>query len=225
MSATSAIPLRFREPRPGPEHLLIEWFLSETRVPIPRGHQVSVFREPSIESGMPDLVLVVWKPSLARAWNAARADLTKSDFRFLQLMVHQGPKTAAQLEDLSRSPIEPILTRLECAHMIHKRGRRWQPRPLGQIFAATQIIAVEAKMSDWRRGLEQAATNRWFASASYLLMPRAPRSGAFRTAADASGVGLWTQDTPFLKTAASGSLPCSYASWLFHEWAWRQSLA
>lgn len=218
------MPIRFGELRRGPERSLIDWFLSKLRVPTRTGYEVSIFREPAIESGLPDVVIVVWKPGVARAWSPARAELAKNDFKLAHLMVRQGPQTAPRLQELSCSPIEPVLARLESAQLIYRRGSRWRTRPLREIFAATEIIAVEAKMSDWRRGLEQASTNRWFASASYLLMPRAPQNDAFWAAAKAAGVGVWIKDGPPRRSAVPGSLPCSYASWLFHDSAWRQSL-
>lgn len=218
------VPLSFRAPRGGPEQLLLDWFLSENRVPVRAGYRVSAFREPAIESGAPDLVLVVWKPSVTQHWNSARASLTKSDLKLLQILVHQGPQTTAEIESIGRFPLEEGLGRLERAQVIRKRGRRWHLRPLGDIFAATQILAIEAKISNWRRGLEQAATNRWFASTSYLLMPRAPKNDVFWSQAAAAGVGVWTKEKCFRGSAAPNGLPCSYASWVFHECAWRQSL-
>lgn len=220
----AAMPLRFREPRIGPEQSLIDWFLSEKRLVLRADHRIAVFREPAIESGAPDVVLVAWKPSIGLNWSSARTELTKSDLRLLHLLVQQGPQTTAALERLCRFPLATALTRLERAEVIRRRGRNWQARALRHIFAASQIIAIEAKMSNWRRGLEQAAINRWFASTSYLLMPRAPRNETFWSEATAAGVGVWTKDERFQQTATSGCLPCSYASWLFHEFAWRQSL-
>ena len=73
MSAT-AMPIRCREARSGPEHSLVNWFLNEKRLILRADYRISTFREPAIESGTPDIVLVVWKPSIARKWNSARGN-------------------------------------------------------------------------------------------------------------------------------------------------------
>ncbi len=56
------------------------------------------------------------------------------------------------------------VTALEAAGLISETTRRVRARSLNDIFLARQIIAIEAKMTDWRRAIEQAIANTWFAS-------------------------------------------------------------
>ena len=58
--------LSFRKGKAGPEQELLDWFLQQKLISIPRGHNVSIFREPRLPSGFPDLVIVVWNVSVAR---------------------------------------------------------------------------------------------------------------------------------------------------------------
>jgi hypothetical protein len=45
----------FRSKRVGPELDLIEDFLQKSNFQVPRGCNITIFREPRIESGFPDL--------------------------------------------------------------------------------------------------------------------------------------------------------------------------
>jgi hypothetical protein len=63
--------------------------------------------------------------------------------------------------------------------------------------------------------------NTWFASISYLLTPHVPRSEDFRTRASALGVGLWSRKRGIIHQPSAGTVPRSYASWLFNEWVWK----
>jgi hypothetical protein len=72
--------------------------------------------------------------------------------------------------------------------------------------------------------LGQATLNTWFASKSYVLVPRVPTASQ-REVAEKRGLGIcWLQDNTVREIEArSYGLPTSYASWLVAEWAWRFS--
>lgn len=57
-----------------------------------------------------------------------------------------------------------------------------------------EVIAIEAKLSDWREALQQAYRNTSFACESYILMPSAPAQRAAEHALefDRHGVGICT---------------------------------
>jgi hypothetical protein len=109
--------------------------------------------------------------------------------------------------------------------MIRKARRFWQAQSLDTVFAATEIIAVEAKMREWRSALDQAHLNTWFASQSTILVPRIPRGSALLRDANERGVTVVAQESPTCALAARDEqMPRSYVSWLFNEWAWRMAL-
>lgn len=83
--------LSFRKGKDGPEQKLLDWFLEQDIISVPRGHKVTVFREPRLPSGFPDLVIVIWKESVARQWTSARASLTASDLRVMHFLECEGP--------------------------------------------------------------------------------------------------------------------------------------
>lgn len=59
---------------------------------------------------------------------------------------------------------------------------------------AENIIAVEAKLRDWRRALRQAYRNKLFATRTYVAMPRAFSASALSNLAEfrIASVGLMT---------------------------------
>jgi hypothetical protein len=94
------------------------------------------------------------------------------------------------------------------------------------LYATKHIIAVEAKVSQWRQALNQAFQNQWFATSSFVLLSRLPGGVALADEAEALGVGLWTMANNVLDLSAMAQhrQPSSYASWLFNEWAWRAAM-
>ena len=87
-----------------------------------------------------------------------------------------------------------------------------------------RIIAVEAKVNDISAGLQQAGLNRWFAHDSFLLLPKNTDSEDYSNRAEKMNVRLITgHESKALKPTVQRSMPISYASWLFNEWAWKAS--
>lgn len=218
-------PGSFCQTRPGPEKELVGAFLSDLPFSAPRGCNTTIFCEPRIESGVPDLVIVFWNQKVARRWTRERLGLTKDDIRLAHYMYQVGCISSAELQARYLRPVKPILGRLEAAGLIRSKAGMWISRPLADSFAAKRIIAIEAKMSQWTRALQQAYHNTWFASDSFILWPRQQQPAQIETAASTFGVGVCTPGgrLTFPSNHASGALPRSYVSWLFNEWAWRTS--
>jgi len=216
----------FRRSRPGPEQRLVCSFLEDLQATGPRGCNATVFCEPQIESGFPDVVIVVWNAAIARKWNPERARLRREDFRFVQYLLQSGPLTYTEITRRLARKVSSQLDRLEEANLVSCTGETWNPRPLSQSFAARHIIAIEAKISAWTKAIRQAFQNTWFASESLVLLPDAIRIKPARCAARKLGVNVCSPRTQLCydRPAASRCLPRSYASWLFNEWAWRNTL-
>lgn len=84
------------------------------------------------------------------------------------------------------------------------------------------MIAVEAKIDEWKAALEQAHLNTWFASESCVLVPRVPRNSELLRTAQELGVRVLARESDqwdIPDPIRSG--PRSYVSWLFNDWAWR----
>jgi hypothetical protein len=201
----------FRSRRLGPEWDLLERFLNAPPFDVPAGCEAVIFREPRLVSGFPDLVIVIWDKKKTAQWQPARGALTREDVRVAHYVYHKGPCTDEHLIAVFTNSVGKNIDRLDAAGVLKTDGSRWLLRPLTNVFAARQILAVEAKISEWKVGLDQAVLNTWFASASYMER------------AKALGVGVWTEDHTPVKPERAQRLPRSYASWLFNEWAWRAS--
>jgi hypothetical protein len=112
-------------------------------------------------------------------------------------------------------------------NLLESKGGVWSSRPVERSFAVRQIVAFEAKIAGWRAVIEQASLNRWFASESYVLVPKLPtnREAAIREAT-ACGVGIWlaSEARPILQAPVAGQdQPVSFASWVLNEWVWRNT--
>jgi hypothetical protein len=213
----------FRSLRLGPELELLERFLSAPLFDVPSGCEAVVFREPRLPSGFPDLVIVIWDKEKAARWLPARVELTREDVRVAHYMYHKGPCANKHLKAIFTGSVGKNTERLHAAGVLGADGSTWHLQPMANVFAARQIIAVEAKISEWKVGLEQAVLNTWFASSSYVLVPGVPNRSSLVEQAKVLGIGVWTKDDTPVKPERAQRLPRSYASWLFNEWAWRVS--
>jgi hypothetical protein len=194
----------------------------------PNGYHITIFREPRLESGYPDLVIVIWKTTTVSGWALERTALTVSDLRLLHNLALCGRSSEQRLKDLFGTAVSRRLQRLWDARMIRPWGPGiWQILPLNHIYAVRSIVAIEAKMSANSSALDQADLNTWFASESYVLLPRIPHErSSFIDAARRKGIGVWTNGVPSSRQRAfkRTDLPRSYVSWLFNEWAWAAAI-
>lgn len=225
LSAAGLVP---RQPTPGPEWNLVQDYIQD-RLPLPPiGQALTVFVEPRLPSGFPDIVAVYWDTATALRWSKARQALQRSDTRVLHYLAKFGSSTEMSLRSRFTADLPATLGRLHEAELIWREGDFWQSRPIMDSFAVRRLVAIEAKVSSWRAGLQQALINTGFASESYLLLPQLPRQGDAVGNAERWGVGLIASSAT-LDTAATpprrGPLPRSHVSWWFNEWIWRAARA
>jgi hypothetical protein len=215
--------LRFRQSRSGPEEDLIRSFLGKLKIKAEPEVQLTIFKEPCLETGSPDLVGVIWHVPTAEKWNRNRFLLQRLDFRVLHRIANLGDANNTTPENLFCRRNWASLDRLEAASMISISRGDVSVAPLSSLYAVKHIFAIEAKISAWRKALRQAFLNRWFATSSHVLLPRMPSNAKAISEARSLGVGLWGPEvsklTLNLPTSTSG--PVSYASWLFNDWAWK----
>lgn len=226
-SSANSLGATFRRTRPGPEQGLIEKYLARHPICAPTGQRAAIFHEPKLQSGFPDLVIVQWDQSKIGGWNPARAELTPEDIRLVYYIHQAGSVNEEELRARGERGISTRVQRLVDAGFLSDAGRVLQTKPLEEIFALQRIAAIEAKIAEWEACLRQARLNTWFASESFVLLPRVPRYSVLLDEALHAGVGvLTTEDEDHNPLPAkTWELPRSYASWLFNEWTWRASMA
>lgn len=215
----------FRRSRSGPEQELVNWFLEQEALRPRKGEHVTIFREPRLPSGFPDLVAVIWNESVVQRWSPARRFLTSTDLRLMHHLSASGPADWAGLRTLFGSGVKASLDSLVAAEMVTQRGDAWRAKSLRSVFAARRIVAIEAKINSWTTAVEQAFLNTWFAPESYVLAPTLPSRYPLLDVASAHGIGvLWGPKKIHRELPPkSNCLPRSYVSWLLNDWAWRVS--
>ncbi|MEP0873897.1 hypothetical protein NDA01_29755 [Trichocoleus desertorum AS-A10] len=216
--------LSLRTPTRGPEHGLVYEYIKCKLPPAPADHFRTIFIEPRLDAGFPDIVVVYWHGPTADRWMESRAKLTKLDIRLLHYLFIGGSSDFEHLNTFFTKGVASSFKRLYNAGLIKWVSGNWQTQPVHEIFSVRRLIAIEAKVNEWKHGLQQALRNTWFASESYLLISQMPNSPKLLEEAARCGVGVVSchqfLDNPEL-SARHEQLPKSYASWLFNEWAWR----
>jgi len=197
--------------------------LTDLSIKVPRGAQVNLFHQPRLESGFPDVVLVVWNPRIAKNWPKTRKLLTSLDLRVLHFICSASALEALALKPLFGVDCQRSLQRLQDADAISVTGGVVKARRMGEIFAVKRIIALEAKMQDWQGALNQAVLNTWFSNESWMLMPERITRRIASECSSYQGVRCLSpvDVTHDFSQHNEMTPPVSYASWLFNEWAWR----
>jgi hypothetical protein len=106
------------------------------------------------------------------------------------------------------------------AKLVSYREHSWRVRELRDVFSLTKLIAVEAKLNDISKVVEQTHLNTRFASHAYALTNSArPQNETVRTFTR-YGIGLYSKGAQFRRIveAKQYALPSSYLSFQFNEW-------
>ena len=220
------IGLHTRTATEGTEYALVQKFIDyycHTFICKNKKTKLAVFVEPRIESGFPDVVFASYLPSITDNWSDKRGTLDTYDLKILSYLCNKTDVLGAKLISKLGFPEKQTLTSLEKlmnAKLISYRDHSWRVRKLRDVFSLTKLIAVEAKINDVGRVVEQTYLNTWFASHSYALTNSThPQSETVKTFSR-YGIGLYCKGTQFRKIieAKQHSLPSSYLSFQFNEW-------
>ena len=220
------VQVRSRRRRLGPEADLVKAVL-KTEFLVGRRLPAVFFHEPVLPTGLPDLVAVYLSGENTHV-SRQRLRLQERHVRVLHyLHTVRSARRESLTEKLRVRPaeVERVVRDLENAQLVTVAGPLIRAIPLSRVFRVKYIVAIEAKMSNWRRALAQAAANYWFASHSYILIP--PTRVLQKVVANASelGVGVLVFTGHRVQVAMPPQvrkLPTSYGSWLLNEWAMRR---
>lgn len=203
---------------------MVDDVLGSLRAEVGGRRRLTVFCQPSLDTGFPDLVGVVWRPTVARTWSKQREQLQATHLRLMHALANTGWADVEFLEGIFRCRLGRTLAFLDDLGLVIRTPRQCRARTLNSIFAVDQIIAIEAKMAWWQRAVEQAGTNVWFSSESHALIPTIPKSNTLAETARRFQVGVLAFDASrpaAFCDAPQRPVPLSYGSWLFNEWVWR----
>ena len=191
-------------------------------------YSLEVIEEPYTGFGYADAVGIIYDQSIINAWTDARSALKDDDIKILHhLYLSKKGRLPEQLvfelgfppKQLSRS-----IERLYRAEMlIQLKDGRIKNKPTSTIFFLKEIVAVEAKLRDWKGALTQSQNNLSFCSRSYSLMPSSTVKPAVKRHYIGTGVGIITHgskskvEVPSVKR----TIPSSLGSWYFNEYIGR----
>lgn len=163
-------------------------------------------REVNVGYGIADLVLIdkkkINKEKLneRKNYNQVNKLLYKKYFEILDLLPDISPKiirkkinfdTLSKKLDISRSYLKyTLLKYLEENGFIKKDDNNCYFKINDWIPLANEIIAIEAKLKDWKRGSLQAYRYKSFAHKSYLVVPNEIESLVEKTFFKKNNIGL-----------------------------------
>ena len=220
------IGLHTRTATAGAEYALVEQFIDYYCHRFTRNNKkmkLAVFMEPRIESGFPDLVFASYLPSITDNWSNQREMLDVFDLKLLSYLCNAKDVSGRNIiRKLGFSEKQTItsLEKLMDAKLVSYRERSWRVRELRDVFSLTKLMAVEAKLSDVSKVVEQSHLNTWFASHSYALTnSMRPQNETINTFSR-FGIGLYCKGSQFRRVveAKRYDLPSSYLSFQFNEW-------
>lgn len=189
---------------------------------------ISVFVEPRLEYGFPDLLIAYHNPRRVAPWGENRDSLSERDFKILSyLMKH--PRKRHSVDSITRalgfrvSQVEMSLGVLEGCGFLAETGGVWRCAARSSFFALTGLVSIEAKVGKPGVVLEQATKNTVFSSQSYSLLAggRVFDSTKSRFAARGVGIILGESGQVVLKAEAK-PVPVCTTSLRVNEWITRQ---
>lgn len=211
-----------RAPVEGPERDLLSKALANGLLKKRRLERYAYF-EPKMPTGYPDLLVAYVSPGRTRPLKVRR-QLTVTHLRLAQQIHHDRGTHLQRLADvlrLSKKNLEALTTDLSRAGLVRKRGGFITMCSMRQVFPVRHILAIECKVADWRRAMRQAVANTWFASESYILIPRTTSISTVKAECGRVGIGVIVFEDGKVHIEQSSRktpLPASYGSWIVNEW-------
>lgn len=226
--SNSQLGLSIRKSKKGPEQEFVQNFTEHISYYFQKkDSRIAVFYEPQLDTGFPDIVFIEYNPSIFDAWKEPRYSLLPADLKVLHHLYHSGGSNSEALTNQLGINSKNLLTSLERlldSKLIKRTAKHWKPYCLKRTFAIKKIIAIEAKIKNWKSAFRQAETNKWFSSESYVVSPVLRPTTSIVNTARRLGVGIYTFNATGINEvnqAVKGKLPACYASWMFNEWIGR----
>ena len=228
-NSNARIGLNTRNATIGEEYAMVEQFIDfycSKFVRDNKKHHLAVFVEPRIDSGFPDVVFASYRPSILENWTNEREKIDSSDLKLLSFLCYTPNVTGDIIISKLGLPERQTLKSLEKlldAKLAVRRNNYWRARNTRDIFSITKLVAVEAKLSNVSKVVEQSFLNTWFASHSYALTNAINPHNDTIQSFEQCGIGLYCRGKQFKRVvdARQYALPSSYISFQFNEWIGR----
>ncbi len=191
-------------------------------------YNVSLIHEPFTQLGYTDLVCIKWKKDILDKWKAERNNLVKNDIKILHHLYNcRVFKTTEEIVGelgFSIKQVKETLSRLSKAEtIITNKAGKVKIKPLNEIFFLKEIIAIEAKLKDWKRALEQSQNNVLFSSKSFSLFPEKTINSKLIDNYKQTDVGVLSFDSKYreLIKPKNIKIPTAITSWYLNEYIGR----
>lgn len=159
----------FRQRKPGPEVMIEDAVVNQIPTLFPRGsYPIWTAGSIPIGAGRPDLVIVLSKPQVFA--------LAKVEMPIAGILAYLRVTDQAHLEVIINHMNEPrekivrSLTSLLEIKAVINGSETYSLSPIWREILP-EIITIEIKVSDWRRGICQATRNSIFAHRSFIALP------------------------------------------------------
>lgn len=187
-----------------------------------------VIEEPYTGFGYADAVGVIYDKSIFESWTDARSVLQDDDIKILHhlYLTKRGRSPERLIFELG-FPVRRLsraIDRLARAEMvIQLRDGRIKNQSINKIFFLKEIIAVEAKLRDWKGALAQSRNNLSFCSRSYSLFPETSIRPHIKNHYANTEVGIVSHgyQNKIEVPSTRKTIPSNLSSWHFNEYIGR----
>ena len=190
--------------------------------------ECTLLQEPFTGLGYTDLVAIIWSKDIFGKWHPDRNKLIVDDIKILHhLYLSKKYKTVLDIKrelGFSEKDISGSILRLNNAGLIKfSKSNKFKALEKNEIFHIKEIISIEAKLKNWRRALEQAFVNSYYASESYILFPEETITDQMLNIYNKTDIGIITfnEEINVIKKAKKNTIPANLNSWLFNEYIGR----
>ena len=216
--------LHSRIVKEGAEATFVDSFLRANDLFQDEKLEYMVLQETITDGGISDILVVSWERNSEINWNKDRNNLGKQDLKILHFISSKKSKgisirTLVSNLGYNQKEINSTIQKLKKSSLIELNRNRVIVKKLKDNFFVRDIIAIEAKLKNWKKAIEQANLNLNFSSKSYVLVPE-PNTSKLNKFHEDLNTGLITFDGNKAKVvikARKNKLPGSYYSWLINE--------
>lgn len=191
-------------------------------------YEFTLIQEPFTEVGYTDLVCIKWNRSIKDKWVESRNKLIKDDIKILHHLhncrIYKSiEEIVSELGFLEKEVNDTLLRLLDANLITENKTSKVKIKPLQDIFFINEIIAIEVKLKNWKRALEQSINNVSFASKSFTLFPNKTINKHLLENYQKTDVGVLSFDTTYNEVVKpkKHKIPAAITSWYFNEYIGR----
>jgi hypothetical protein len=168
----------FRKRIPGPEGKLEDGLTNQVQsITRLTGYSTWIAGSLPVGGGMPDLLLVSYEPKVHVLSDAL--DVRPEILACLRSLPCASLKTVVTRTGFSERKMDQWLERLSALGIVEKKGLKYSLSAVWRRILP-EIIGIEAKVTNWRKCVNQAIRNHIFAHRSFVALPARDAERVFR---------------------------------------------